>query len=100
MLTARELNDPASARIRALPGAVPRAPRPPTPSARTGRPGSGCSAIAHGADGDPRNAMAIVTEGDYGTVCSSLVALPAAGPPRMWFARGLPGEAPFEAIAG
>ena len=29
-----------------------------------------------GADGDPRDAMAIVTGGDYGTVCSSLVALP------------------------
>ena len=43
--------------------------------------------------------MAIVTAGDYGTVCSSLVALPASGQPVMKFAGGLPGTAPFEAVA-
>jgi hypothetical protein len=43
--------------------------------------------------------MTIVTEGDYGTVCSSLVALPATGQPIMKFAPGLPGEAAFQPVA-
>ena len=42
--------------------------------------------------------MTIVVEGDYGTVCSSLVALPQEGAPRMLFAAGRPDEAPFTAI--
>jgi len=97
MLTARELNDPASARIRHYLGRFPTAAAPD--------PGRGDwdAWVAllgdRGAGGDPRDAMAIVTGEDYGTVCSSLIALPAAGSPRMWFAAGVPGEAPFERVA-
>jgi Transport and Golgi organisation 2 len=99
MLTARELNDPTSARIQHYLGQF-RAAAVPDPARADWQAWVRLLGDRHGADGDPRDAMAIVTESDYGTVCSSLVALPAAGPPRMWFAPGLPGEAPFEAIAG
>ena len=34
----------------------------------------------------------------FGTVCSSLLALPAAGPPVWLFAAGPPDEAPFPAV--
>jgi hypothetical protein len=98
MLTARELNDPASERIRHYLGRF-RDAALPDPGRADWESWVRLLGDRAGPDGDPRNAMAIVTEGDYGTVCSSLVALPAAGPPRMWFASGLPGEAPFEAIA-
>ena len=98
MLTARELNDPASARIRHYLGRFGDAAVPD--------PGRGdwdawvdLLGDRGEPDGDPRDAMAIVTGEDYGTVCSSLIALPAAGPARMWFAGGVPGEAPFERIA-
>ena len=43
--------------------------------------------------------MTIVTDGDYGTVCSSLVALPASGQPIMKFAGGPPGETSFAPVA-
>ena len=99
MLTARELNDPASERIRRTTSNAFATPRMPDPERADWDAWVRLLGDRAGADGDPRNAMAIVTGGDYGTVCSSLVALPAAGPPRMWFASGLPGEAPFEAIA-
>lgn len=97
MLTARELNDPASERIRDYIGRFCEA-APPAPERGEWDSWIALLGDRAGAAGDPRNAMAIVTEGDYGTVCSSLVALPAAGPPRMWFAGGLPGEAAFEQI--
>jgi hypothetical protein len=42
--------------------------------------------------------MAIVAPGDYGTVCSSLVALSASRRPIMKFAAGVPGEAEFEPV--
>jgi uncharacterized protein with NRDE domain len=97
MLTARELNDPASARIRHYLERF-RAAAPPDPERADWDAWIGLLGDRGGADGDPHDAMAIVTDEDYGTVCSSLIALPAAGPPRMWFAGGLPGEAPFERI--
>ena len=48
---------------------------------------------------DPIDAMTIVTEGDFGTVCSSLVALPAFGPAIMKFAAGPPDRTPFAPVA-
>jgi Transport and Golgi organisation 2 len=98
MLTARELNDPAAERIRDYLGRF-RAAAVPDPERAEWDAWTRLLGDRAGAAGDPRNAMAIVTEGDYGTVCSSLVALPASGPPRMWFAGGLPGETPFETVA-
>ncbi len=43
--------------------------------------------------------MTIVTGGDFGTVCSTLIALPAFGTPVMKFAAGAPDQAPFERVA-
>jgi len=97
MLTARDLNDPSSARVRHFLPQFERA-APPDPGAdqwdawiellgRRAPPGA-----------DPVDAMTIETEGDFGTVCSSLVALPAFGPPIMRFAAGTPDRTPFEAV--
>lgn len=97
MITAHDLNDLGSARIRTY---LPRFERAPLPDPEQGD-WSGwidCLAARDGAGGDPRDAMTIVTGGDYGTVCSSLVALPEEGPPALWFAPGRPGEVPFERI--
>jgi Transport and Golgi organisation 2 len=97
MLTARDLNDATSARVRHFLPQFERA-APPDPGAdqwdawiellgRRAPPGA-----------DPVDAMTIVTEGDFGTVCSSLVALPPSGPPIMKFAAGTPDRTPFETI--
>ena len=99
MLTARELNDPASIRIRHYLERF-REAAVPDPERASWHAWVRLLGDRTSVADDPRNAMAIVTGGDYGTVCSSLVALPAAGPPRMWFAAGVPGEVPFEAVAG
>ena len=97
MITARDLNDATSARVRHYLPQFERA-SPPDPGAddwsawiellgRRAAPGT-----------EPGDAMMIVTEGDFGTVCSSLVALPAHGTPIMKFAAGTPDQAPFETI--
>jgi hypothetical protein len=98
MITARDLNDPTSARIRHFLPQFERA-TPPDPGAdewsawiellgQRALPGA-----------EPGDAMTIVTDGDFGTVCSSLIALPAHGAPIMKFAAGTPDQAPFETIA-
>lgn len=97
MITAHDLNDAGSARIRTY---LPRFQDAPAPDPERGD-WSGwiaCLAGREVAGGDARDAMTIVTEGDYGTVCSSLVALPEAGPPALWFAAGRPDQAPFERV--
>jgi hypothetical protein len=98
MLTARELNDPASVRISHF---LPRFRAAPAPDPERDDWDAWTLLLADrtSPDGDPRNAMTIVTEGDYGTICSSLVALPSLGQPRMKFAAGPPGEAAFEPVA-
>jgi len=98
MLTARELNDPTSVRIAHYLDRWRVAP-PPDPAADDWSAWIRLLADRESGDGDPRNAMAIVTSGDYGTVCSSLVALSASGRPVIKFAAGLPGEAAFERVA-
>ncbi len=98
MLTARELNDPASPRIAHYLERWRAAP-PPDPGADDWGAWTELLADRTSPDGDPRNAMAIATADDYGTVCSSLVALPPFGRPVMKFAPGLPGEAAFERVA-
>jgi hypothetical protein len=97
MITARDLNDAGSTRVRTF---LPRlrAAEPPDPARGNWSAWQALLAERRSPDGDPRNAMTIVTSGDYGTVCSSLVALPAEGEPRMWFAGGPLGEASFERV--
>jgi hypothetical protein len=98
MITARELNDPASPRITLYRSRFESAP-PPAPERGDWQAWALLLADRSTPDGDPRNAMTIITGGDYGTVCSSLVALPPSGRPIMEFAAGLPGEATFERVA-
>jgi uncharacterized protein with NRDE domain len=102
MITARDLNDATSARVRHFLPQFERATQPD--------PGAddwsawiellGRRAAPGAEPGDaPEDAMTIETGGDFGTVCSSLVALPAFGAPVMKFAAGAPDRAPFEAVA-
>jgi hypothetical protein len=42
--------------------------------------------------------MNVVPRGGFGTVCSSLLAIPAAGDPVWLFAAGAPDRAPFEPV--
>jgi hypothetical protein len=98
MLTARELNDPSSPRIRHYLGRF-RGAAVPAPEHDDWQAWIRLLADRAGRGDDPRDAMAIVAPGDYGTVCSSLVALPATGQPRMLFAGGVPDEAEFAVVA-
>jgi hypothetical protein len=107
MLTARDLNDETSPRID---GYLPRlrAARPPDPEAGDWRDWSNILASRRGRPADdPFAAMTIVTDEGFGTVSSSLIALPAvprslADRPRspVWlFAAGRPDRHPYEALA-
>jgi hypothetical protein len=101
MIGAHDLNDPAASRIEHYLPRFRRAALPvpaPVPTdddwadwiellGDRGAPG-----------GDPTDAMTIVTDGDYGTLCSHLVALPPFGEARLSFCAGRPGEAPFEPV--
>lgn len=71
-----------------------RAAQSPTPG-----DWSAWQAILADRAGDPGEQINVVPRGGFGTVCSSLLALPAAGG-RMWlFAAGPPHEAPFLAVS-
>lgn len=97
MITARELNDPESPRVRRFLPAFERA-EPPDPAAdrwETWIELLGQRAEQGEESGD---GMTIVTDGDFGTVCSTLIALPAFGKPIVRFAAGRPDEVPFEPI--
>jgi uncharacterized protein with NRDE domain len=48
--------------------------------------------------GEPGEQINVVPRGGFGTVCSSLLAIPRAGPPVWLFAAGPPHEAPFQAV--
>jgi hypothetical protein len=98
MITARDLNDTTSARVRRYLPQFEHA-RTPDPGAdqwtdwieRLGR--------RAGRGDEPGDAMTIATDSDFGTVCSTLVALPAFGAPIMKFAAGAPDQSPFETVA-
>lgn len=106
MVTAHDRNDPASSRIQAY---LPQfeAAGPPDPKAGDWASWAGLmrSRIPSGTE-DPYAAMTIVTSRGFGTVSSSLIALP--GPPRtlsespnrpVWqFAPGRPDQAPYENV--
>lgn len=98
MITARDLNDATSARVRHYLPLFARA-IPPDPGADQW--GAWIELLGQRAapGAEPGDAMTIVTDGDFGTVCSTLIALPARGAPIMKFAAGTPDQAPFETIA-
>jgi hypothetical protein len=98
MITARDLNDSTSARVRHFLPQFEHA-KPPDPGADDWASWIELLGQRRGVDDDPTNGMAIVTDGDYGTVCSTLVALPATGEPIMKFAAGSPDQTPFELVA-
>src|SRR6185437_1688425 len=49
--------------------------------------------------GDAGEQINVVPRGGFGTVCSSMMALPAKGEPVWWFAPGPPDRTPFKVVA-
>ncbi|HEX7043453.1 MAG TPA: NRDE family protein [Burkholderiales bacterium] len=101
MLTAYELNDPASARIRHyLP--LFRAAAVPDPERDDWSAWEALLASRQGAEpDDPFAAMNIVTDRGFGTVSSLLLALPAPGrgvKPRFRYAAGRPDVAAYRDV--
>ena len=102
MITAHDRNDESSERIRAY---LPRFRSAPVPDPDKGD-WTGWEALLAGrlfdADCGPEGAMTIVTDYGFGTVSSSLIALPSAArdnrKPLWRFANGRPGEVPFERV--
>jgi hypothetical protein len=97
MITAHDLNDLASPRIRRYLARFRSAP-PPDPAHDDWDAWIALLADRGSDDGDPHAAMTVVTDGAYGTLSSCLIALPARGTPIMKFADGRPDQAPFEPI--
>ncbi len=102
MLTAHDCNDLSSPRIRAY---LPRFRAAPAPDPDRGDWSAWEALLADRAADpltDPFAAMNIVTDGEFGTVSSLLLALPARGrygvKPRFRFAAGRPDVAPFRDV--
>ena len=97
MITAHDLNDLSSPRVRHY---LPLFESAPAPDPAQGDWAAWIALLASRAspDGTPHGAMTVVTEGEYGTVSSCLIGLPAQGMPVMKFAAGRPDEAPFAAV--
>jgi hypothetical protein len=92
MVTAHDPNDPESPRIaRHLPRF--QAAEGPEPGDWKTWP-----ALLADRGGDGQNQLNIDPRGGFGTVCSSLVALPAEAAPLWLFAAGRPDEAPFQPV--
>jgi hypothetical protein len=103
MLTAYDLDDPASPRT-ALYLPRFRAAQAPDPEAGSWSDWEALLASrVHDAEVGPDGAMKVVTGIGFGTVSASLLALPRHGrsgvAPHWRFAAGAPGEAPFEAVS-
>ena len=105
MITAHDMNDPTSGRLRTHLPCFQAAPAPDPDDALNGW-SSWEKILASpddGGSGDPADAMAIVTDFGFATVSSALIALPPlTGSNRkpIWrFAGGRPGEVPYEPLA-
>ncbi|MEX2644103.1 MAG: NRDE family protein [Acetobacterales bacterium] len=102
MLTSQDLNDPRSPRIK---GYKPRFEAAPAPDPEADD-WFAWEALMAGrvfdTDAGPRGAMAIDTETGFGTVSSTLIAMPdrgqAAARPVWRFAAGMPGKSPYERL--
>ncbi len=102
MLTAFDLNDAKSPRIRRY---LPQFRAAPVPDPDAGDWSAWRSLLAdrqHDAAAGPGGAMAVVTDGGFGTVSSALLALPGALPadrPPLWlFAGGVPGTVDYRPV--
>jgi hypothetical protein len=101
MITAYDRNDVASPRIRYF---LPRFAEAPAPDPETGD-WTAWKALLAAAEGEagagPGGAMTIITPAGFGTVCSSLLALPRPGDGRVpiWlFAPGRPDATAWQAV--
>lgn len=99
MLTSRDLDDPADPRIRRYRPLFRAAPAP-DPEMGDWSDWQLLMGARASESGDPRDALCIVTGGDYGTVSASLLGVPAdrTRPIIHLHAEGRPGEAPFVPI--
>lgn len=102
MITAQDLNDVASPRIQTHLSRFRNAP-PPDPGTDDWFTWQGLlSTRSSNSDAPDRAAMNITTMGAFGTVCSSLIALPAhgqVGVKAKWqFCGGRPDENPFQPV--
>jgi len=102
MITAYDLNDVASPRMRRF---LPRFQAASVPEPETEDWDDWISLLAdrqHDAESGPGGAMTVITDTGFGTVSSSLIALPAPTPAdvhaRWLFAPGRPGETAFSPI--
>lgn len=101
MLTALELDDAASPRIRTY---LPRFQTAPAPDPDSGDWSNWGALLADGGggpDGEEAAAMCFTRDNGFGTVSSSLIALPAIGAeakPVWHFAAGRPDRAPWEKL--
>jgi uncharacterized protein with NRDE domain len=102
MLTAQELNDPTTPRIVAYGPRFNAATAPDPDKADWTEWIALMTERSKPGDLEHNRAMAVATNHGYGTVSSSLMALPApdVGKPVWLFAQGLPGDAPFEPVPG
>ena len=92
MVTAHDPDDPDSPRV-ARHLARFRAARAPEPGNW-----ADWQAILADSSGEPGEQINVVPRGGFGTVCSSLLMLPASGPPVWQFAPGAPDMAGFRPI--
>jgi uncharacterized protein with NRDE domain len=93
MVTAHDPDDPDSPRVARH---LPRFAAAPAPD-----PVHGWQAwqdLLADQQGEPAEQLNVVPRGGFGTVCSSLLALPAKAPPVWLFAAGPPHAAPFRPV--
>ena len=97
MITAHDLNDPASPLIAHY---SPRFQAADVPKPESGDWQSWIDLLGdrNAPGGDPKTAINVTQAGAFTTVCSHLLALPAIGEPVMRFAAGRPDETSFEPI--
>ncbi len=89
MVTAHDPDDPESPRVAMHLARFRTAPPPEPGNWRAWQH------ILSDRSGDAGEQINVVPRGGFGTVCSSLLALPKQGPPEWLFAAGPPHEAPF-----
>ena len=94
IVTAHDPDDPASPRGVAQ---LPRFRDAPAPDPARGDWSAWTTLLANPGGGD--TAINVPARNGFGTVCSSLVALPDAGAPVWLFAAGPPDVAPFRPVA-
>lgn len=99
MLTSHDLNDALSPRVTRYRPLFANAAQP-VPEEGDWQDWELLLGARAGRDKDALDAMCIVTDDDYGTVSSTLLALPATPPdlPVWLHAEGRPGEAPFRPV--